>query len=513
MAKHRKRKSRSRDRHRRSSHKRKDKKPNYEDISEGEIVSDDSLRKLEKKVRKKRKHRKSRESSLDLYIVDEDVDKILEERRKNREEILKKYDPPQPQIAKITPDVPKIKIVGNSVSVPTPVTTQNDQSVELDMFVEDDTKFFNTQQKLLTQPPKPHTHINITNNLDQSLVDNQDDAEGYYVVQIGEIFIKRYYIYGYTGSGVFSNVVRARDKNNNNQDCAIKIIRNNEIMSKQGLKELEIMRKLNEADPNDKYHCLRLWANFYHRNHLCLVFEPLSMNLRELIRKYGSGIGLNIKAVKAYASQLLLALGLLQNCSVIHADIKPDNILVSENRLVVKLSDFGSAFNVGENTLTPYLVSRFYRAPEVILGRQYGFGVDLWSLGCTLYELYTGQILFPGNTNNHMIKLFMDLKGKIPHKIIRKSAFKDRHFDQDLNFLHHEIDKITQKDKTTVISKIEKVNDLTKMLFEKAVDADETTKKKILQLKDLLENIFTIDQTKRISVMDCINHPFIKDST
>jgi serine/threonine protein kinase len=48
--------------------------------------------------------------------------------------------------------------------------------------------------------------------------------------------------------------------------------------------------------------------------------------------------------------------------------------------------------------------SRFYRAPEIILGLKYEFGVDLWSAGCTIYELYTGKIMFPGHTNNDMLR-------------------------------------------------------------------------------------------------------------
>ena len=58
--------------------------------------------------------------------------------------------------------------------------------------------------------------------------------------------------------------------------------RNNEIMYKTGLKEAEMLRRLNDADPEDKFHCLRLFRSFYHKQHLCLAFEPLSMNLRKV---------------------------------------------------------------------------------------------------------------------------------------------------------------------------------------------------------------------------------------
>lgn len=94
-------------------------------------------------------------------------------------------------------------------------------------------------------------------------------------VRIGEQLDRRYTVYGYTGQGVFSNVVRARDSLKANQEVAIKIIRNNEMMHKSGLQELRILQKLNEADPDDKFHCVRLFRHFFHKNHLCLVFESM----------------------------------------------------------------------------------------------------------------------------------------------------------------------------------------------------------------------------------------------
>ncbi|XP_024946487.1 serine/threonine-protein kinase PRP4 homolog isoform X4 [Cephus cinctus] len=278
-----------------------------------------------------------------------------------------------------------------------------------------------------------------------SLTDNWDDAEGYYRVRVGETLDSRYIVYGYTGQGVFSNVVRARDSARGNLDVAVKIIRNNEIMHKTGLKELEILRKLNDADPEDRFHCLRLFRHFFHKNHLCMVFEPLAMNLREVLKKYGKDVGLHVKAVRSYTQQLFLALKLLKRANILHADIKPDNILVSESKLVLKLCDFGSASHAHENEITPYLVSRFYRAPEIILGIPYDFGIDMWSVGCTIYELYTGKIMFSGKTNNQMLKFFMDLKGKMPNKLIRKGTFKDQHFDTNCNFLYHEVDKVTER--------------------------------------------------------------------
>ncbi|XP_019899746.3 serine/threonine-protein kinase PRP4 homolog isoform X2 [Esox lucius] len=343
-----------------------------------------------------------------------------------------------------------------------------------------------------------------------NLRDNWTDAEGYYRLNIGEILDKRYSVYGYTGQGVFSNVIRARDVARTSQDVAIKIIRNNELMQKTGLKELDFLKKLNDADPDDKFHCLRLFRHFYHKQHLCLVFEPLSMNLREVLKKYGKDVGLHIKAVRSYSQQLFLALKLLKRCNILHADIKPDNILVNESKTILKLCDFGSASHVAENDITPYLVSRFYRAPEIIIGKPYDYGIDMWSVGCTLYELYTGKILFPGKTNNHMIKLAMDLKGKMPNKMIRKGVFKDQHFDQNLNFLYTEVDKVTEREKVTVMSTINP----TKELLSDMVGCQrlpEDQRKKVAQLKDLLDRTLMLDPAKRISINQALQHPYIQE--
>ncbi|XP_072547237.1 pre-mRNA processing factor 4Bb [Salminus brasiliensis] len=343
-----------------------------------------------------------------------------------------------------------------------------------------------------------------------NLRDNWTDAEGYYRVNIGEMLDKRYDVYGYTGQGVFSNVIRARDTARAGQDVAVKIIRNNELMQKTGLKELEFLKKLNDADPDDKFHCLRLFRHFYHKQHLCLVFEPLSMNLREVLKKYGKDVGLHIKAVRSYSQQLFLALKLLKRCNILHADIKPDNILVNESKTILKLCDFGSASHVADNDITPYLVSRFYRAPEIIIGKPYDYGIDMWSVGCTLYELYTGKILFPGSSNNHMIKLAMDLKGKMPNKMIRKGLFKDQHFDQNLNFLYIEVDKVTEREKVTVMSTINPTKDLLADMIG-GQRLPEEQRKKVMQLKDLIDGTLMLDPAKRISINQALQHPFIQE--
>ena len=73
----------------------------------------------------------------------------------------------------------------------------------------------------------------------------------------------------------------------------------------------------------------------------------------------------------------------------------------------------------------------------------YDFAIDVWSIGCTLYEMYTGKILFTGRTNNQMLRSMMECRGKFSHKLLRKGQFTNLHFDDMLNFRSVEKDKIT----------------------------------------------------------------------
>lgn len=536
-----KERERSREREKRSKREERDKFKGS--LSEGQKVQKDSS---------------SDSEVADIDIKDdEDEEKIIETRRKKREELLKKFgannedsnpeiktEPTQPQnTEKIYQQNPPQKAQdydnsngshtpplqpelntsnnksnnNNNGDVSKPKTSSDDESEkadktkqikeavkrpEWDMFADQDVD---------SNFDSPNTVIANKNQVENpALTDNWDDAEGYYRVRIGETLDSRYVVSGYTGQGVFSNVVRARDQARGNANVAVKIIRNNEIMHKTGLRELEILKKLNDADPEDRFHCLRLYRHFFHKQHLCMVFEPLAMNLREVLKKYGKNVGLHIKAVRSYTQQLFLALKLLKKTGILHADIKPDNILVNESHLILKLCDFGSASLVNDNEITPYLVSRFYRSPEIILGIPYEFGIDMWSAGCTIYELYTGKILFSGKSNNQMLKFFMDLKGKIPNKIIRKGQFKEQHFDQSCNFLYHEIDKITEREKVVVMPVIKPSRNLQQELIADQNLPDDQFRK-VTQLRDLLDNVFALDPSKRISLNQALAHPFIQE--
>lgn len=373
-----------------------------------------------------------------------------------------------------------------------------------DMFAEEPPKF----KKARNDPGKVVHIIPQAKQLDASMLDNWDDTEGYYRVILGELLDGRYHVQANLGKGMFSGVVRAMDIKLQKL-VAIKIIRNNETMKKAGQKELEILRKLNAADPEDKKHVVRLERSFEHKGHLCIVFEHLSINLREVLKKFGRDVGISLKAVRAYAHQMFLGLALMRKANILHADLKPDNLLVNDARNILKICDLGSASDASENEITPYLVSRYYRAPEIILGMPYDFAIDVWSIGCTLYELYTGKILFTGRTNNQMLRSMMECRGKFSHKLLRKGQFTNLHFDDMLNFRSVEKDKITGRDVVKIINFNKPTRELRSRLLASTSHLPESEIKELNLFIDLLDKCLNLNPEKRCTPVEALKHSFI----
>lgn len=279
------------------------------------------------------------------------------------------------------------------------------------------------------------------------------------------------------------------------------------------MKEIQILQQLKEADPDDKKHMIRLERHFEHKGHLCMVFENLSINLREVLKKFGRDVGINLKAVRVYAQQMFLGLSLMRKCNILHADLKPDNILVNESRTMLKICDLGSASDASDNEITPYLVSRFYRAPEIILGMPYDFAIDIWSIGCTLYELYTGKILFTGRTNNQMLRSIMECRGKFTTKMLRRAQFAYVHFDEMANFKSVEQDKLTGRDTIKILTMAKPVRDLRSRLVGASKGLNEEEMKELNLFVDLLDRCLALNPERRCTPAEALKHPFISRVT
>ena len=176
---------------------------------------------------------------------------------------------------------------------------------------------------------------------------------------------------------------------------AVKILLNQKRLFKQGLIEKKILEILQSTDKEDTKNIVRILASHLFRSHLVLVFELLSINLYQFL-KHSEFKGVSLALVRRFAIQLLVALSHMKENSVVHCDLKPENILLcKQNKSGIKVVDLGSG-TLEKDQYYTYIQSRYYRAPEVILGIRYTSAIDMWSLGCILFELYGGKPLFAG---------------------------------------------------------------------------------------------------------------------
>ncbi|KAH8168802.1 protein kinase domain-containing protein [Sarocladium implicatum] len=385
---------------------------------------------------------------------------------------------------------------------------------EFDMFAEDfdEDKYANKPAKTAVPIESNDQKDAATPAEDRGGILEGDDKDGYYKIRVGEVLNGRYQIQTTLGRGMFSGVVRAMDITTK-QPVAIKIMRNNDALRKGGYTEIAILQKLNDADPDQRKHIVRFERSFDYKGHLCMVFENLSLNLREVLRKFGNNVGINLAACRTYAYQTFVALAHMRRCSIIHADLKPDNILVNESRAGLKICDLGTAIDrsdaaTAHTEITPYLVSRFYRAPEIILGMPYDYAVDMWSVGATLYELYTGKILFTGDSNNQMLKTIMEVRGRLTPKLYKRGQLSSVHFDEQGQFLSVERDKVLNKTTVRTIPMIKPTRDLRTRVLAASSNLSDAESRELNQFIDLLEHCLTLNPDKRIKPADALKHPF-----
>ncbi|XP_077929904.1 dual specificity tyrosine-phosphorylation-regulated kinase 1A isoform X4 [Halichoerus grypus] len=261
--------------------------------------------------------------------------------------------------------------------------------------------------------------------------DGYDDDNYDYIVKNGEKWMDRYEIDSLIGKGSFGQVVKAYDRVEQ-EWVAIKIIKNKKAFLNQAQIEVRLLELMNKHDTEMKYYIVHLKRHFMFRNHLCLVFEMLSYNLYDLLRNTNfRGVSLNL--TRKFAQQMCTALLFLATpeLSIIHCDLKPENILLcNPKRSAIKIVDFGSSCQLGQR-IYQYIQSRFYRSPEVLLGMPYDLAIDMWSLGCILVEMHTGEPLFSGaNEVDQMNKIVEVLS--IPPAHILDQAPKARKFFEKL---------------------------------------------------------------------------------
>ncbi|CAG9335412.1 DYRK4_2 [Blepharisma stoltei] len=317
-----------------------------------------------------------------------------------------------------------------------------------------------------------------------------DDDRSDYKLVTGDHISYRYEIIEILGKGSFGQVCKCLD-HKTKKLVALKIIRNQRRFHRQGKVEIKVLQHMNENGKDSEAHCVQMEDCFIFRKHLCITFELLSINLYELLKNNGFH-GFSLTLVKRFGIQILICLAFLREHKIIHCDLKPENILLKHpNKSGIKVIDFGSSC-FEEEKLYTYIQSRFYRAPEIILGIPYTVAIDMWSLGCILAELHSGCPIFPGESEHEQLLCIMEVKGLPPEELMEQATRKNLFFEE-------------MNPKIVPNSRGKKRFPGTRTLEEKAKSSDEV-------FLGFIERCLDWNPFTRMTPDEAFEHPWIKEA-
>ncbi|KMZ90924.1 mitogen-activated protein kinase 1 [Plasmodium vivax Mauritania I] len=300
--------------------------------------------------------------------------------------------------------------------------------------------------------------------------------------QVDESVLRKYDVLRKIGKGAYGVVYKARCKKNRKIVAVKKIFGafQNSTDAQRTFREIMFLHQLNG---HDNIITLMDVIRAKNDNDIYLVFDYMETDLHEVIKA-----DLLEEIHKRYIIyQLLRALKYIHSGMLLHRDIKPSNILLN-SECHIKVGDFGLARSIStdlsENkipVLTDYVATRWYRAPEILLGStNYTEGVDMWSLGCIMGELLLGRPLFRGNSTMNQLEKIIQVIGKPTKKDMDdiKSPFTD-----------------------TIISSFVNI---------KRKNFSEIFAKASVEAVDLLKRLLQFNPTKRISAEDALRHKYVE---
>ncbi|XP_076940299.1 mitogen-activated protein kinase homolog NTF6-like [Bidens hawaiensis] len=280
------------------------------------------------------------------------------------------------------------------------------------------------------------------------------------------------------GRGAYGIVCCAKNSDTK-EDVAIKKIGNafdNNIDAKRTLREIKLLTHMDHENIIQIKDIIRPPSKKKFKD-VYIVYELLDTDLHQIIC---SSQALTDDHSQCFLYQLLRGLKYIHSANVLHRDLKPSNLLLNAN-CDLKICDFGLARTTSESDfMTEYVVTRWYRAPELLLNcTEYTTAIDIWSVGCILMEIALREPLFPGKDYVQQLVLITELLGSPD--------------DSDLGFLRSD-------NARKYVKQLPRVP--TKSFQEKFPDVS-------LLVLDLAEKILVFDPSKRITVEDALNHPFL----
>ncbi|XP_028405018.1 dual specificity protein kinase CLK2-like isoform X2 [Dendronephthya gigantea] len=308
------------------------------------------------------------------------------------------------------------------------------------------------------------------------------------------------------GEGTFAKCLECYDSIRR-QNVAVKVIKNVDRYREAAKIEIKVLEKIRQNKSNDKNLCIMLVDWFDYHGHVCLIFERLGLSVFEFMKdnKYQ---GYPLDQVRHISYQLTGAIRFLHGMSLCHTDLKPENMLFvdssydlyyneqmnTQDRIVrktdIKVIDFGSATYEDEHH-SRTVSTRHYRAPEVVLELGWSYPCDIWSIGCIMFELYTGFTLFQTHENKEHLAMMERILGRLPSSMCWKSR-KTKYFSNG------------RLDWDERNSDGKYVRDNCKPLRKYASSKDESHR----SFFDLLECMLEYKPENRITAAEALDHPF-----
>jgi len=347
-------------------------------------------------------------------------------------------------------------------------------------------------------------------------VPGQSRENGHFYVVLGEDVDKiaenpdetqRYKIISMLGEGTFGKVVEAWDRKHR-EYCAVKIVRNVPKYTRDAEMEIRFMTHISDKDKEDRYHFMKLRKSFLNPlRHMCIVMPKFGRSLLETMQKNGPFI---IQHTAKIAYQMGKALNFLhKSMRMIHTDLKPENVLMENNETeemrigntvknvsktaLVRICDMGGCTDERHSKLA-IVSTRHYRAPEVILGMGWMYPADMWSLGCILYELHTGHLLYPTHENREHLAMMEKSLGQLPNHWGPQVQMEDCK-----TFINNTDGKLVYPHGSTTEKSIGKVRKVQKL--------DHTVSDPLLA--DLIKGLLEYDKNRRLTAEQLCSHPFI----
>ncbi|XP_034057210.1 homeodomain-interacting protein kinase 3 isoform X1 [Gymnodraco acuticeps] len=329
-----------------------------------------------------------------------------------------------------------------------------------------------------------------------------------------------YEVLDFLGRGTFGQVVKCW-KRGTGEVVAVKILKNHPSYARQGQIEVGILARLS-GENADEHNLVRAFECFQHRSHTCLVFEMLEQNLYDFL-KQNKFSPLPLKVIRPVLQQVATALKKLKSMGLIHADLKPENIMLVDpvrQPYRVKVIDFGSASHVSKAVCSTYLQSRYYRAPEIILGLPFSEAIDMWSLGCVVAELFLGWPLYPGALEYDQIRYISQTQGLPGEHLLSVGTKTSRFFcrESDSTYVARRLKSTDEHETETGMKSKEArkyifscLDDIAHVNLVMNLEGSDLLVEKAdrREFVGLLKKMLLIDAEERISPAEALSHPFV----